>query len=192
MSLQLDFGLNEMVPEGAPVAWGARLIVTQDGCVDLPPDRQGAAGEGRQEFLALLDAQAHLPTLLNAIRNLLAGGRMNTRIAEDFVIFRNDKVEVHANTNGSAGYCYLAAFPTPPTRPVVEIIDGLPVIRSSCCKAQVEVTRPVSDIVRFTPERLEDGTLWVRYSKVFEGSAGDFTASCDKCGALLDIEVEES
>lgn len=190
--LRLPFGLSEAIPEGVTAAWGARLIVTQDGDVDLPSDRQGAAGEGRQEFLALLDAEVPLPTLLDAVSKLLREGSMQTRLAEDFRIVRNSAVEVHADTNGSAGYCYLAAFPTQPGRP--ELVDddkAGPQFVSSCCRAGIEVTRPVSDVVRFIPERLEDGTLWVRYGNVLNGEAGDFTARCSACNVELDTEVEE-
>jgi hypothetical protein len=111
--MKLEFGLNKAIPPDARSAWGARLIVTQDGHVELVPDRQGCAGEDREAFLALLNAEFPLDTLLNAVSELLSSGQMSTREERTFTLFRSDKLEVAADTNASAGYCYIAAWPVP-------------------------------------------------------------------------------
>jgi hypothetical protein len=109
----LPYGLNQVVPAESRSAWGARLIVTQDGWVDFVADRQGAAGEDRDTFLTMMDTQLPLGAMLDSIRELLRSGEMDTRVDKDFVIFQSDEIEVHANTNASAGYCYVAAFLRP-------------------------------------------------------------------------------
>lgn len=45
---KLGWGAAHLVPEGAPAAWGARLIITQSGDVDMVHDRQHALVEGRR------------------------------------------------------------------------------------------------------------------------------------------------
>lgn len=117
----LPYGLNDAVPTGARTAWGARLIVTQDGHVDLVPDRQGCAGVDRDAFLTLLGEQFPAEAMFAKLRELLVTRQMDTRTAGDFVLFRSDRLEVHANTNGSGGYCYVAAF----AKPISNDPDGL-------------------------------------------------------------------
>jgi hypothetical protein len=109
--MKLEFGLNKAIPPDARNAWGARLIVTQDGFVDLVPDRQGCAGEDPEAFLELLNTEFPLDKLLTAFSALLISGQMSTREEHTFTLFRSDKLEVAANTNASAGYCYIAAWP---------------------------------------------------------------------------------
>lgn len=106
----LPWGLAGAVPPDATVAWGARLIVTQDGGVDLVHDRQGCAGEGRAAFLELLSAQFPPGAMTGKISELLKGYRMDTRKEELIGLFSSDQITVVANTNGSGGYCYVAAW----------------------------------------------------------------------------------
>jgi hypothetical protein len=35
---------------------------------------------------------------------------MHTRVAEEFTLHADEVVEVKANTNASAGYCYVVAY----------------------------------------------------------------------------------
>lgn len=106
----VPFGLDQAIPPTARTAWGARLIVDQTGYVDFVPDRQSSAGEDRQAFLVLLAAQFPTDALHRAISELLSSGQMSTRTAKDFTLYQSDDLQVVANTNGSAGYCYVAAW----------------------------------------------------------------------------------
>jgi hypothetical protein len=112
-TLTLPYGLSEAVPENADVAWGARFIVTQDGHVDLPPDRQGTAGGG--DRTALLDAmQGVMPfgRLRQEIADRLCSGEINTREQAQHVLADDDGILIVADTKASAGYLYVAAFHT--------------------------------------------------------------------------------
>lgn len=65
-------------------------------------------------------------------------------------------------------------------------------IVTTCCQATPEVTRPVSDIVAFTPIWADGQNLGVRYAKVHEGEAGAYTVRCPTCGGEIEIEVIEN
>lgn len=112
-------GLN-VYAEGSPTAWGCRLIVSQDGYVDFVGDRQGAAGEDRFAFFDVLEAEIPVPTLRDKVGQLLRSGQMDTRKGQHFVIHTSDKLRVHANTNGSGGYCYVIAVLRTPESDKVE------------------------------------------------------------------------
>jgi hypothetical protein len=107
----VPYGLDNIVPTGTITAWGARLIVTQDGSVDFVGDRQGCAGEQRGVLLTTLNEEFPVHAMNDKISGLLRSGEMNTREAQDFIIHESDRLEVHANTNASAGYCYVTAWP---------------------------------------------------------------------------------
>jgi hypothetical protein len=122
MNVAPVYGLNYVVPENAIAAWGCRLIVTQQGYVDFVPDRQGSdGGEHSQELLNVLNDALPLSELKDTVSLLLRGVRfregngfervqMMTREAEDFILYLDDRLVVHANTNASAGYCYVTAW----------------------------------------------------------------------------------
>lgn len=103
-------GVLNVYAEGSPTAWGARLIVNQNGYVDFLYDRQGAAGVDRPDFLDLLNERFDLTSLKDALASLLIDGKMQTRTSEDFRIYQDDDIEVHADTRGSGGYCYVIAY----------------------------------------------------------------------------------
>ena len=110
---RLEWGLAEAVPEDAVAAWGARAIVNQDGYVDLVPDRIDR--KGTLAIFDRLNAEYPLVELRDALRDLLASGLMNTRVhSEPWVLYQSDTLTVVADTRGSAGYCYLAAWTTVP------------------------------------------------------------------------------
>jgi len=111
----VPYGLDAIVPNAAETAWGARLIVTQDGSVDFVQDRQGCAGENRPALLSALNAEMPMGRLRAAIGDLLRSGEMQTREARDFVLHQSNELEIHANTNASAGYCYVTAWFRPPS-----------------------------------------------------------------------------
>jgi hypothetical protein len=106
----LEFGYRRGLPAGRTVAWGARLIVTQAGDVDLIHDRQDAIG-AEEPLDRLL---AHLNGLDTGLRQLIAAllrsGDMQTRVAQELVVHQDDVIVIKANTNASAGYCYVVAY----------------------------------------------------------------------------------
>lgn len=108
------WGLAHVVPDNALAAWGARLIVTQDGGVDFLWDRQGSdEGEHSRDLLNMLDKRLNVIELRKIIGDLLVSYDMQTRQAEDFILYLDDRLVIHANTNASAGYCYVTAWMTP-------------------------------------------------------------------------------
>lgn len=119
-------GVLNVYAEGSPTAWGARLIVNQDGYVDFVPDRQGAAGVDRPEFLDRLNDRFDLQALKTALRNLLLDGKMHTRTAETFILHKDDDIIVHADTRGSGGYCYVIAVARTPDSDAVASRLGQP------------------------------------------------------------------
>jgi hypothetical protein len=108
-ALSLRFGQPQILPDTATAAWGARMIVTQTGDVDFLGDRSDASGDTDALFL-LLDMRCSLPLLRDTIGDLLRRGWMQTRQGEDFIVHQDDQLTIHANTNGSAGYCYVTAW----------------------------------------------------------------------------------
>lgn len=110
---RIPFGLDDLVPTTAHTAWGARLIVNQDGLVDFLHDRHGFAGEHRKNMIKVLTSEFPVPRMTQTIGDYLKSGQMKTREEKDFTIFANRLLEVHANTNGSGGYCYVTAWLTP-------------------------------------------------------------------------------
>jgi len=111
-TLTLPFGLSEAIPAEAKAAWGARFIVTQDGHVDLPHDRQGFVGDenDRLYLMGRLEVEMPLNGLMENIKELLIERRLNTRVDRDVVLDDINGIKVVANTKASAGYCYVAAF----------------------------------------------------------------------------------
>jgi hypothetical protein len=112
--MTLAFGYHRGLPAGRSVAWGARLIVDQAGHVDLVPDRQSAIGPGEPLERLLRHLNRMSPGLQQLISDLLRSGAMHTRRAEELVVHQDDVVVIKANTNASAGYCYVVAYFTDP------------------------------------------------------------------------------
>jgi hypothetical protein len=108
--VSLTFGYNGGLPEGRTVAWGARLIVDQDGRVDFLHDRQSLIGadEPRRRLLDYLNAN-DIP-IERRIADMLRRGTMRTSVAQDFTVYVDGVVIVKANTNASHGYCYVVAY----------------------------------------------------------------------------------
>lgn len=108
------FGLAHTVPDDALAAWGARLIVRQDGYIDLPPDRQGSdQGPRSDELFRRMGEVFPLPRLLEDVGRLLRAGDMDTRAAGNVVLYKDEWIEIHADTKASAGYCYVTAWLKP-------------------------------------------------------------------------------
>lgn len=106
----LPFGYNAGLPAGVRAAWGARLIVRQDGYTDFLHDRQGGFGSADSPTLHPWLDGGVLKEARERASELLACYRMNTRQAEEFVLVDDRFGKVVGNTNGSAGYLYLAAW----------------------------------------------------------------------------------
>lgn len=109
MTAQLRFGYNDGIPQGTETAWGARLIVTQQGNVDFVYDRQDAVGDDRQRLLEYLRDSVGDKSW-DKIKELLASYEMRTRAAKEFTVYQDDTVTMKANTLASAGYCYVVAY----------------------------------------------------------------------------------
>jgi hypothetical protein len=105
---KLAWGLNSAVPDDATSAWGARLIVDQHGYVDLVHDRQDR--QGSTLIYDLLEAQLPFPELSRKLGELLRSGQMSTRRAQFFALHDSATLHVAADTRGSGGYCYVAAW----------------------------------------------------------------------------------
>lgn len=107
----LAYGAHQYMLPGLKAAWGARLIVTQQGDVDLVPDRQDVAGDpqlmGRTK--AWLDHGALSTTLAN-IADGLRCGNINTREERGHWLYEDDRGIALGNTNASAGYMYVIAW----------------------------------------------------------------------------------
>jgi hypothetical protein len=109
--MELGFGYNQGLPEGVRAAWGARLIVDQDGHTDFLHDRVGSFGEqeDRDAVISFLNSGAMQAARARA-SELLRSYTMLTRHAEEFVLYEDDSGVIVGNTNGSAGYLYVAAY----------------------------------------------------------------------------------
>lgn len=116
-TIQLRWGYHAGIPAGTRTAWGARAIINQaDASVDLLHDRQDAAGPDREVTALLEHLNGGVNTAwISAARALLRSGEMSTRVAREFTLHADENVTVKANTNASAGYLYVVAYPTPPT-----------------------------------------------------------------------------
>jgi len=104
----LQYGLNAAIPPEATGSWGCRAIVTQDGYVDIVPDRTDQ--QGTTAIYELLNSQFSPSGLIEAIGRLLRSGQMGTRQPERFELHKSDTLTVAADTLASAGYCYVAAW----------------------------------------------------------------------------------
>jgi hypothetical protein len=109
---RLQWGLADAVPPDATGAWGCRAIVTQDGHIDLVPDRAGQ--QGTTLIYHLLDTQFPIIRLTGDLARLLRSGQMSTRRREQFELYKSATLTVAADTLASAGYCYIAAWTTVP------------------------------------------------------------------------------
>jgi hypothetical protein len=105
---KLGWGAAHLVPENVPAAWGARLIVTQTGDVDIVHDRQHAIGDSKsiQVLLSRLDEW----TWRDNLRDMLKSFEVSTRSAAEVTVYDDDMITVRGNSNGSHGYFYIAAW----------------------------------------------------------------------------------
>lgn len=111
--MNLGFGYGRGVPDDVHTAWGARLIVTQDGTTDFLHDRQDLVARDdatKDELIEFLNGGG-IAAVRHWIEGLLRDYTMKTREEEEF---RCDEfiggATAVANTNASAGYCYVAVW----------------------------------------------------------------------------------
>ena len=107
----LAYGARQYLLPGTKAAWGARLIVTQDGHVDLVPDRQDVAGDPElvERTKAWLDDGA-LPTTLANIADGLRCGNIKTREERGHWLYEDGRGIALGNTHASAGYLYVVGW----------------------------------------------------------------------------------
>lgn len=106
-----------MTNTNTELVWKGRMIVTQDGHVDLPPDRQGLEGPtdapARMHFIDQLNDVMPQAILFKLIRTKLQRREINTRKAADIVLLdathEGERWLITGNTNASAGYFYVTA-----------------------------------------------------------------------------------
>ena len=123
---KLAWGATSLLPENVTAAWGARLIVGQDGHVDLVHDRQDAVGPDAERKALLAHLNEKKP--LKALSALLREGKVSTREGADVTVYEDADIVVRGNSHGSHGYFYIVAYPqsgivlprkaTDPTGPV--------------------------------------------------------------------------
>jgi hypothetical protein len=109
---KLAWGASGLVPADAPAAWGARLIVKQDGYVDLVPDRQDAVGEDGPRK-ALLKHLNEVAKPLGRVAEMLKAREILTSEEGEVTVYEDAKIVVRGNSNGSYGYFYIAAYARP-------------------------------------------------------------------------------
>jgi len=113
--LKLGFGYNAGLPDSATFAFGARLIVSQDGYVDFVHDRTSIVSKlDPTEHLATLDRlneEYRLDKLLADVKSALTAGALDTR-GDDEIAVRCGSFTMKANCQSSAGYCYIVVYPT--------------------------------------------------------------------------------
>ena len=105
------WGASWLVPDEAPAAWGARLIVTQTGDVDMLPDRQNAVGDDDavSVLLGLLNGGVN-KAWMATLSAMLKACEVHTRRGREVTLYEDDLIAVRGNTNGSWGYFYVAAW----------------------------------------------------------------------------------
>ena len=120
MSDKLKLGWGRQPPEGTTVAWGARAIFHPPAVIDLLHDRQAAIGspEERKQLHEVINGSL-LPGLREALQVAADEGRPLTRLdkGERVMSCEAEGYRIEACTNGSHGYLYICAFPTPEEAP---------------------------------------------------------------------------
>jgi hypothetical protein len=91
------------------------MIITQDGGVDIVPDRTDFVGSdfARDCLRRHLEAKFPPMTLIDSISDRLRDGQIRTREATDVVLYEDDRASVVGNSNASAGYFYVSAWLKP-------------------------------------------------------------------------------
>lgn len=109
---RLRWGLPSAVPAEAIGAWGCRAIVNVDNTVDLVPDRIDQ--QGSRVIFERVDNLYPVPTMREQIAEKLRSGHMLNQFQGQVTLYESDLLTVVADTRGSFGYCYVAAWTTAP------------------------------------------------------------------------------
>ena len=122
---KLAWGLSSEVPEDALAAWGCRAIAkvssrtTKEGrklhikmyaTIDVPCDRKDFVGEGKDRAAFRRWLEENMEGAWAKAEELLEAGVMRGDSAELFTLAEDNGAKVVANTNGSHGYLYVAAW----------------------------------------------------------------------------------
>jgi hypothetical protein len=105
------------VPDGVTYAWGARLIITQDGSTDLLWDRQGATDSTPEAWHVLgdwLDGGA-IKRAREVLSRMLRDYALSTREDRDVTLVDDGTGTIRGNPRASAGYCYVVGYLLPTT-----------------------------------------------------------------------------
>jgi len=114
MELSITWGLKNSWPEGTTAVWGARAIQAGRGTsqyMDFLWDRQSTAGEKEPvgKLLYLLNGGI-LAQAQEVYRELVAIGEIDRAEANQVTLYEDDEVKFVADTRGSYGYVYAAAW----------------------------------------------------------------------------------
>jgi hypothetical protein len=112
---EMTFGLVNEIPKDSPSGWGARAI-QKGSCLDIVWDRQDvfAVDEAHHNVLSLLLNRAGMfEHIQGKYAELYNSGKLQGNQAGTEVLFEDHALVVVANTNGSYGYVYLAAYLKP-------------------------------------------------------------------------------
>lgn len=106
----LAFGYRRL-PDGVTTAWGARLIITQDGMVDQVWDRIDTCGAAEPRRRLLDHLGEHVKDAPHRqLTQLLENYELSTREDREVVLYEDDVVRVLGSPQASAGYFYVSAF----------------------------------------------------------------------------------
>jgi len=114
MELSITWGLKNSWPEGTTAVWGARAIQAEREYLpymDFLYDRQSTDGEKEPvgKLLSLLNGGA-LAQAQEVYSDLVAIGEIDRAEANQVTLYEDDEVKFVANTRGSYGYVYVAAW----------------------------------------------------------------------------------
>jgi hypothetical protein len=103
--INLAYGLRDVIPDDARGAVGMRMIVTQDGLVDIVWDRCDAWGN-----FALLEEHFPIATMRKVIQGKLFNYEILTRENKVHTLFADGPVTFLANAQDSGGYLYVSGW----------------------------------------------------------------------------------
>jgi hypothetical protein len=109
MQEKLGWGAAHLLPDNATAAWGARLIITQTGDVDIVHDRQHAVGND-DDIDDLLNWLNNVPWR-QSLSDMLKSHQVSTREGAEVTVYQDPYIVVRGNSNGSHGYFYICAYP---------------------------------------------------------------------------------
>jgi len=128
----MEFGLRHHIPEDAVCGWGARAI--QNGFeIDLLWDRQDcfAIDENAEKLLKAVINERFDSILRETYRKKYNEGLLNGHEDKLETLYEDRGIVIVANTNGSCGYVYLAAWVKPSKTEGLTVKAKLPPVGST-------------------------------------------------------------